>query len=239
MTLTDIPALELRPMPQPSHTPCLTQFPDKVAQSINWSSHLFLSTLLFINCWSIGTSLCQAAEPTAGPQHNWELVDQFGEPHSLRDYSGEVLVLVYGDRKATKSCRKLGEALHVEFHPEAQSLPEAEGHKAAVKPVAGISSSARSPEVRVIPVACTGHVPAPVQKLVSMQFRKGSPHVPVWLDFDQQMRPRYGLESGEPHVLVFDGAGELRVQTVGSYDDRQLADLFRKIEALRTEIIAR
>jgi hypothetical protein len=239
MTQTDFPVLEFCPMPQLSHTPCLARFSNKFAQTINWSSRQFLSTALLIACCSIGTSICQAAEPPAVPQHNWELVDQFGEPHSLQDYAGEVLVLIYGDRKATKSCRKLGEALHIEFHPAAQTLSEAEGHRAAVKPVAGLSSNTRSPEVRVVPIACTGHVPAPVQKLVSMQFRKGSPHVPVWLDFDQQMRPRYGLESGEPHVLVFDGAGELRVQTVGSYDDRQLADLYQKIESLRTEIVAR
>lgn len=164
-----------------------------------------------------------------------KLVDQFQQIHQISDHAGTVVVLVFGDRHATKECRKLGEQLHVQFHPAAASLPPAEGHRAPVRPVPGGTTENPGPDVHVIPVACTGPVPKPVRIVLQKQFAKASPHVPVWLDFDNALRGTFGMKEGEPNVALFDRTGRLRRLATGAFDDNRLQAISREIEGLRTE----
>ena len=162
--------------------------------------------------------------------------DQFDREHRVGDHAGEVLVLVYGDRRATEPCRRLGEALHVAFHPTAAALPRDRSHLAPVRPLDG--SGGPAPEVRVVPVACTGYVPDLVRPVVRDQIRKGCPVVPVWLDFDGGMASRFGLQEGLPHVVVFDGTGRVRLRAAGELDPGRLAAFVETVEGLRREIAA-
>lgn len=164
-----------------------------------------------------------------------KLVDQFQQTHQIADHVGEVVVLVFGDRHATKECRKLGEGLHVLFHPAAANLPENEGHLAPVRPLRGLTAENPGPNVRVIPVACTGPVPKPIRTVLQKQFAKGSPHVPVWLDFDNSLRGTFGLKEGEPNIAIFDSRGSFRKLETGSFDDSRLRELAAVIEGLRQE----
>jgi len=164
-----------------------------------------------------------------------KLVDQFQQTHQISDHAGEVVVLVFGDRQATKECRKLGEGLHVLFHPAAANLPENEGHLAPVRPLRGLTAENPGPNVRVIPVACTGPVPKPIRTVLQTQFAKGSPHVPVWLDFDNSLRGTFGLKEGEPNIAIFDSRGSFRKLETGSLDDSRLRELAAVIEGLRQE----
>lgn len=180
--------------------------------------------------WFVILFLCGMTAFATEPAADFVLVDQFGESHSLEDYRGSVVVLVYGDRKGTKASRDLGEWLHVEFHPQAANLPPAEGQRAPVRPLANGQPGA---PVHVVPVACTGKVPKPLRKVVQQQFRQGAPDVAVWLDFDEQLKGLYGQVEGGPNLLVFDRAGTLQHQAGGLQDPDELAALVRRIEALR------
>ena len=93
--------------------------------------------------------------------------NQFEEKVQLADHRGSVVILVYGDRKGTDACRKLGEELHVAWHPTAAGQP---ADKAKLAPVAGGGT-----DVKIIPVACCGKVPGAVRGVISKQIAKGSP----------------------------------------------------------------
>lgn len=186
-----------------------------------------------------GQGVARSSEPDAEPAEQtgaaWELIDQFNQRHRLENHAGEILLLVYGDRKATKPCRELGEAMHVEYHPTAAHLPPAEGHLAPVKPLAGQAASAPAPNVRVVPIACTGKVPPLVRPVIIKQFRKACPDVPVWLDFTNAMKDQFGIQPGEPNVVLFDGEGQLRWQKSGTLTVAEREELSQQIDELRIE----
>jgi hypothetical protein len=183
----------------------------------------------------VPTAALAQSEPPADLGADLKLVDQFQQMHQIADHAGEVVVLVFGDRHATKECRKLGEGLHVLFHPTAANLPENEGYLAPVRPLRGLSAENPGPNVRVVPVACTGPVPKPIRAVLQKQFAKGSPQVPVWLDFDNSLRGTFGLKEGEPNVAVFDSRGSFRKLETGSFDESRLRELASVIEGLRQE----
>lgn len=158
--------------------------------------------------------------------------DQFEKPHSPREHAGEVLVLVYGDRKGTAACRQVGEWLHVHFHPTAATLPAKEGQNAPVRAMPGVVNPI---EVRVVPVACTGKLPKPLRPVVRQQFRQGSPDVAVWLDYDDQLRQQVGLADGQPNLVVVDSRGQLRHTHRGAVAEEDLRQLAVLIEQLREE----
>jgi hypothetical protein len=153
--------------------------------------------------------------------------DQFEKKVDLADHRGSVVILVYGDRKGTDACRKLGEQLHVAWHPDAAGKP---ADKARLAPVVGGGT-----DVKVIPVACCGKVPGPIRGVISKQIAKGSPDVPVWLDFSDAMKTNFTLTAGEPNVLVFDASGKLRMKINGTPDQPALDKLTKNVQGLRAE----
>jgi hypothetical protein len=146
---------------------------------------------------------------------------------------------VYGDRKGNDACRALGERLHVYWHPSAQGQPPAQAQAAPVAPLPGLPPGRPSPDVRVVPVACCGKVPAPVRSAIRTQIAKGSPEVPVWLDFADTMKGTFGLTAGEPNVVVFDAAGRLRLKVNGAPDRAALDKLAQTVQQLRYEALGK
>lgn len=175
-----------------------------------------------------------AQSPAAKPV---ELVleDQFERRQDLAAFRGEVVVLVYGDRKAVDACREFGEKLHVLFHPTAAGQAPAAARKAPVVTLQGVAPGKRSPDVVVIPVAAAGNVPGVIKELIRTQVAKASPEVPVWLDFTGVMEKEFGLRGGQPNVVVFDAAGRLRLKVNGSPDQPTLDKLVQTIQNLRAE----
>jgi len=153
--------------------------------------------------------------------------NQFEKKVDLADHRGSVVILVYGDRKGTDACRKLGEQLHVAWHPDAAGLPAAKAQAAAVVP--------GGPDVKVIPVACCGKVPGPVRSVIAKQIAKGSPDVAVWMDYGDTMKTAFTLTAGEPNVVVFDSAGRLRMKINGTPDQPALDKLMKNVQGLRAE----
>jgi hypothetical protein len=187
---------------------------------------------------ALAAAVLLAQAPAAKPV---ELVleDQFERRHDLAAFRGEVVVLVYGDRRGTDACREFGEKLHVLFHPSAAGLKPADARKAPVAALQGVAPGKRSPDVVVVPVAAAGTVPGVIKNLIRTQVAKASPDVPVWLDFTGTMEKQFGLRAGEPNVAVFDAAGRLRLKVNGSPDQRTLDKLVQTIQNLRAEAVGR
>jgi len=147
-----------------------------------------------------------AASPEAKPV---ELVleDQFERRQDLAAYRGEVVVLVYGARRAP------------------------------VAALQGVAAGKRSPDVVVVPVAAAGSVPGVIKDLIRTQVAKASPEVPVWLDFTGVMEKEFGLRGGQPNVVVFDAGGRLRLKVNGTPDQPTLDKLIQTIQNLRAEAV--
>jgi hypothetical protein len=161
--------------------------------------------------------------------------DQFEATRDAKQHLGHVVVLIYGDRKSSDANKALGEQLHVAFHPSAKGQPPAQARQAPVVPVAGAPAGAPTPDVVTVPVALIGKVPALVRKLIRGQFKKASPDVPVWLDFDEVMKSRFPFTAGVPNVVVLDTRGYYRYTAAGSPTPEGMKRLIDTIEALRRE----
>ncbi len=182
----------------------------------------------------------QAQPPGAVPAPKAvELVmeDQFDRKTNLADLRGNVVILVFGDRKGTDACRTLGEQLHVCWHPSAKGLPPAKAQAAPVAPLDGLKPGQVAPNVIVIPVACCGKVPAAVRPAISKQIAKGSPDVVVWLDYTDAMKGMFGLTAGETNVVVIDTAGRSRMKLNGLIDQPAMDKLVQTVQGVRAEAV--
>lgn len=174
-----------------------------------------------------------ATAPTPLTPLNME--DQYERPRHLSGYKGHVVVLIYGDRASADANKKLGEAVHVYFHPSARDLPPEKALQAPALPVAGVPEGTPVPDVVALPIACVGNVPGFVRPFVRGQIRKGSPYMPVWLDFEDQMKARFGLAAGVPNVAIVDSQGRLRYTGNGALNPEQLSKMIQEITDLRRE----
>jgi hypothetical protein len=161
--------------------------------------------------------------------------DQFERPVSVAAHRGDVVVLLYGDRKSAEANRALGERLHVAFHPAAQGQPPARARLAPVLPLPDQPPGAHSPDVLAVPVACVGKVPGVVRAVIRGQVRSASPDVPVWLDFQDTMRQQFGLAAGVPNLVVLDAAGRLRYRAAGPLTGQQFDQVVAFLQGLRRE----
>lgn len=189
-----------------------------------------------------GAALAQppapAANPADVPPAKLVLEDQFDKPADLAAHRGAVVVLVYGDRRGTDACKELGEKLHLCWHPTAKGLPPAKAKLAPVVGLDGLRPGQTAPDVHVIPVACCGKVPIKVARdLIRSQVAKGSPDVPVWMDFGNVMKDGYGLAAGQPNVALFDAAGRPRAALNGTPDQATLDQLVQAVQGLRMEAV--
>lgn len=175
------------------------------------------------------------AKPADPKVDKLALEDQFGRKQDLATFRGDVVVLVYGDRRANEACREFGEKLHVLFHPTAAGLPAAKARTAPVAPLAGVAAGSRSPDVFIVPVAAAGKVPGVVKDLIRSQVKSACPDVPVWLDFAGTMEQNYGLRAGQPNVVVFDAAGRVRLKIAGTPDQAANEKLLQTVQNLRAE----
>ncbi len=163
------------------------------------------------------------------------LEDQFGRRQDLAANRGEVVVMVYGDRRGNDACKEYGERLHVLFHPTAAGQTPVKARTAPVALLPGVPVGKRSPDAVIVPVAVAGSVPGVVKDLIRGQIKKASPEVPVWLDFAGTMEKDYGLKAGQVNVAVFDAAGRMRLKINGTPDKEASDRLLQVIQNLRAE----
>src|SRR6266508_1995684 len=101
-------------------------------------------------------SVASAQPPATLKPAELVLEDQFNRKANLTELRGQVVILVYGDRKANELCKTVGESLHVCWHPSAKGQPAAKAQVAPVVPLDNLKPGQVSPNVVVVPVACCG-----------------------------------------------------------------------------------
>lgn len=174
-----------------------------------------------------------AAAQAAGTAVDLAMEDQFGTRHETARHRGDVVVLVYAERHGAEAAIDLGRRLHLRFHPTAATAPpEAWATQPPVAP-AGWPAGTRVPYVHVVPVACLPEVPKALRTVARSRFRKDSPHLSVWLDFDDDLRGSFGLVEGAPNTAVIDTAGLPRGVVPGVPDERRFEELAQFIDGLR------
>lgn len=188
--------------------------------------------------WLAGAGSAQVVSHPPQPVPPLVMEDQFEQPEKLSDGQGRIVVLIYGDRRSADANKQLGEALHVWFHPSARGLPPDKARQAPVKPLENASPESPGPDVVAVPVACIGKVPPLVRSMIRSQIRNSSPAVPVWLDFQDQMKQLFGLAAGVPNLVVVDTQGRLRCSATGQLNSEQLLQLEAAIEGLRREAVS-
>lgn len=169
------------------------------------------------------------------PKAMLSLEDQFERKQDIAQYRGDVVVILYSDKGGSPACKELGEQLHVHYHPTAKGLTPGEASKAPVTPVAGLKEGARSPEVRVVPVACIGKAPDLIKNYLRGRIKKEAPDSIVLLDFENKMKTQFGLKEGEPNLIVVDSLGRLRMKVAGDVDVLNYLRVVQAIDILRKE----
>lgn len=185
-------------------------------------------------------SLSAVAQPAAAPADrvvNVALEDQFKHRHETLRYRGDVVVLVYAERKAAEASLELGRRLHVRFHPAAAQAPATEWSRQPVVPPAGWPAGIAPPDVHVIPIACLPEVPKALEAVAKSRFRKESPFVSVWLDFEDTMRQRFGVVPDEPNLVILDTQGRTQVVTSGHLDETRFAEVVAAVDQLRLQAL--
>jgi cytochrome oxidase Cu insertion factor (SCO1/SenC/PrrC family) len=165
------------------------------------------------------------------------LEDQFDRRADLAALRGQVVIVVYGDQKATDVCRKVGESLHVCWHPEAKGQPPLKALTAPVLPLDNLKPGQASPNVVVVPAASCGKVPGPIRGLIRAQVAKASPEMVVWLDFEDKLKTQFGECAGEANLVVFDADGRLRGRLNGTPDQAKMDRLVKVVQGLRYEAV--
>lgn len=188
------------------------------------------SAVLVLACGALGS-----AQPVPAKDVALAMEDQFDRKTDLADLRGNVVLLVYGDRKGTDACRTLGEQLHICWHPTAKGQTPEKARTAPVVPLDGLKPGQASPNVVVVPVACCGKVPAAIRPTINKQIAKASPDVVVWMDYADAMKTAFGLTPGETNVAVIDAAGRVRAKYNGTIDQTNMDGLVKTVQTLRTE----
>ncbi len=161
--------------------------------------------------------------------------DQFETKHSISDFKGKVVILVYGDRTGIEASKELGEKLHVVFHPTAKGLTPGNAKLAPVAALPGVAEGKVSPEVVVVPVACAGSVPGPIKTLIRRGLKKDAAETPVWIDFGSAMADKFAMKEGQPNVVVLDANGFLRLKVNGNPDKATYDKILQTTQKLRAE----
>jgi hypothetical protein len=190
---------------------------------------IVVSLLLGLACAGRPAAAAAAAERVV----NIALEDQFKNRHETLRYQGDVVVLVYAGRKGAEAALELGRKLHVQFHPTASQAPATEWSRQPVAGLAGWPAGIAPPDVRVIPIACLPEVPKTLHTVAKSRFRKESPFVQVWLDFEDVMRQRFGMVPDEPNVVLLDTRGYPQGVVSGHLDEIRYGEVVSAIDQLR------
>jgi hypothetical protein len=170
---------------------------------------------------------------TADRPVNIIMEDQFRNRRETGALRGDVVVLVYAERKGAEAALELGRKLHLLFHPTAAQVSASEWSRQPVIGLPGWPANVRVPDVHVIPVACMPEVPKPLEHVARARLRTDSPHVPVWLDFEGVLESSFGMVPGGPNVVVLDTQGRKYSVRSGHLDELEFKELTAEVDQIR------
>lgn len=177
----------------------------------------------------------EAAAQTGDRIVNIAMEDQFKKRRETGSFRGDVVVMVYAERKGAEAAHELGRRLHLIYHPTAAQAPAAEWSRQPVIGLPGWPPQVRVPDVHVVPVACMPEVPRPLEHVARARLRTDSPHVSVWLDFEGLMERTFGISPAEPNVVVIDTQGRTHGVQRGHLDELELRALCATIDQVRMQ----
>ena len=166
---------------------------------------------------------------------NIVLEDQFRNRRETAQLRGDVVVLVFADRKGAEAAVELGRRLHLRFHPSAAGAAATEWSRQPVTGLPGWPAGAAVPDVHVIPIACVPEVPKPLHAVARSRLRKESEFVSVWLDFDDVMRQSFGMAPAEPNTAIIDTRGLTHSVLTGHLDELRFEEVVGTIDRLRMQ----
>lgn len=184
-------------------------------------------------------ALCPPSLAAPGQERPVTIVmeDQFANRCDTAQLQGDVVVLVYAGRHGAEAAMELGRKLHTRFHPTAEGAAATEWSTQPVVGLPGWPADVRVPDVRVIPIACVPEVPKALHPMVRRRLKKESPVVSVWLDFEDVMRPSFGMVADEPNVLLIDTRGTAQGVISGHLDEVRFNQVVGLIDGLRREAL--
>lgn len=183
--------------------------------------------------------LCPPAAAAPGQERlvNIVMEDQFANRCETAQMRGDVAVLVYAGRHGAEAAMELGRKLHTRFHPTAEGAAATEWSTQPVVGLPGWPADVPLPDVRVIPIACVPEVPKALHPMVRRRLKKESPVVSVWLDFEDVMRPSFGMVADEPNVLLIDTRGNAQGVISGHLDEVRFNEVVGMIDGLRRQAL--
>jgi hypothetical protein len=181
------------------------------------------------------TRLAMAQPPAAATTVDIVLEDQFKNRRDTSQLRGDVVVLVYAERHGAEAALDLGRRLHLRFHPTAETAEATEWSRQPVVGLPGWPAGVRVPDVHVVPVACVPEVPRALYPVARTRLRQESPHVSVWLDFEDVLGRRFGMMPGEPNVALIDTQGRPGGVLCGRVDPPRFEQLVGAIDQLRMQ----
>lgn len=197
-----------------------------------------VARMLVVSSLIVAGGLAAAPHAQGEPREravNVVMEDQFRNRRETGLLLGDVVVLIYAERKGAEDAHALGKTLHVRFHPTAETAPATEWARQPVIGLPGWPAGARVPDVHAIPVACLPEVPKAMHPVVRARVRKDSPYLSVWLDFADTMQQTFGLVPGVPNVVILDPAGRVHTVMSGRFDEVKLRDLVATIDQIRMQ----
>lgn len=196
---------------------------------------MMLRRCLFIAVAMVPLSIADSTAwgQTADRVVNIIMEDQFRNRRETGAFRGDVVVLVYAERKGAEAALDLGRKLHLLFHPTAAQASASEWSRQPVVGLPGWPANVRVPDVHVIPVASMPEVPKPLEHVARARLRTDSPHVPVWLDFEGVLESSFGLVPGGPNVVVLDTQGRKYSVRSGHLDELEFKELAAEVDQIR------
>jgi hypothetical protein len=192
---------------------------------------LIIGAIVPVAAWSQTPNRQKQLPPPA----KLSLDDQFERSHDMADHAGDVVVILYGDRQGMPANKEIGETIHAHYHPTAKGQPPGQARKAPVTPLPNLPEGKRSPDVKIIPVACFGNVPPVIRNVIRNQVKKNAAETTVWLDFEDKMKDQFGLTPGVPNMAIIDAQGRVRHRAAGDADAKSIKQMIEAIDLLRNE----
>ena len=165
---------------------------------------------------------------------NVVMEDQFQTPCETTKYLGDVVILVYAERRGAEESLLLGRKLHLHFHPTADEVSSDAWLKQPVRGIVNWPAGVALPDVRVIPVASLTEVPRALKPVARARMRKDSPVVPIWLDFDGTLKRMFGIIPGEPNIVVLNTAGQVHSVLSGKLNEHEFQQFVTRIDHIRS-----
>ena len=165
---------------------------------------------------------------------NVVMEDQFQTPCETTKYLGDVVILVYAERRGAEESLLLGRKLHLHSHPTADEVSSDAWSKQPVRGIVNWPAGVALPDVRVIPVASLTEVPRALKPVARARMRKDSPVVPIWLDFDGTLKRMFGIIPGEPNIVVLNTAGQVHSVLSGKLNEHEFQQFVTRIDHIRS-----